>query len=216
MQKIKGLVYDECMPRKTLALIAGLVIVTVVLFIIALRTGQQQTVTQQTTQKQTMRPTPTPVAHTTLTLSPNPVEVSPGQQGTVDVMIDTSDNKVTAVQLELVYDPLVMSSIKVTPGVLFPNSIVLINKNDTTTGRMTYAFGIQPNQPTVSGKGSAATITFIARGTVGEQSSITLLPTTLVTAQGIVDSVLKASDGTVINIVTAGTNTPFVTTGPVQ
>lgn len=188
------------MPRKTLILIIGLIIVTIILFIIALRTGDRQT-SIQTMQTPTIQPSPTPVAHTILTLSPNPVNVSSTKQGAVDVMIDTSDNKVTAIQLELMYDPLVVSNVKVVPGRLLPNAVVLIDKNDIKTGRITYAFGIQPNQPTVSGQGEVATITFTARGTIGTQSSLTLLPTTLVTAQGITESVLKASNGTVVNIV---------------
>lgn len=204
---MKELVYDEYMPRKTLALIVGLVLVTIILFIIALNTGERQTSTQ-TMQQPTTQPTPTPIAHTTLTLSPNPVDLLSGKQGTVDVMIDTSDNKVTAVQLELIYDPLIIGNLKIVPGKLLPNAVVLINKNDAKTGRMTYAFGIAPNQPTVNGKGVVATITFTARGALGTQSSLTLLPTTLVTAQGVSDSVLKSSSGTVVNIVTPTVITP--------
>src|SRR5579863_5717849 len=93
------------MPKKTLALISGLVLVTIVLFIIALRTGQQSqapkvaqspTVTQQ--------PTPMIPAHTILNLNPNPLTVGPGREGSVSVNINTSDNNVTGVQLEIGYD----------------------------------------------------------------------------------------------------------------
>ena len=90
------------MPRKTLALISGLVLVTVVLFIVAVRTNTQTAKPQ---------PTPAPVAqapatpaHSVLSLLPNPLTVAPGQQGSADVNIDTSDNAVTAVQLEIAYD----------------------------------------------------------------------------------------------------------------
>src|SRR5438477_6591310 len=92
------------MPNKTLALISGLVVVTIVLFIIALRAGQQSSApsTPQTSQVQ---PTVAVPAHTVLQLGPNPLTVAPGQVGHVDVTMDTSDNNVTAVQLELGYDP---------------------------------------------------------------------------------------------------------------
>lgn len=193
------------MPKKTLFLIIGLVIVTIILFVIALQTGQKETV-KLTQQSPVASPTPTPVAHTTLTLSPNPVEVAPGKQGAIDVMIDTSDNKVTAVQLELVYDPLAVTNVKLTPGPLFTLPVVLINKNDVKTGRITYAFGIQPSQKTVNGTGSVATITFTAIGLANTKTYFTVLPTTLVTAQGMTESVLKNSSGTTINIV-SGINT---------
>src|SRR5690349_7705233 len=100
------------MPKKTLALITGLVLVTVILFIIAVRTGQQG----KEMSKQEPSAAPTAVqAHTTLALSPNPVEVGSGQVGNVSVDINPSDNPVTAVQLELTYDPKMISNVKITP-----------------------------------------------------------------------------------------------------
>lgn len=191
------------MPRKTLALIFGLVLVTIILFIIALQTGKQTQVPQN---KMVASPTPD-VAHSVLSLSPDPVAVAPGTQGTVDVIIDASDNAVTAVQLELMYDPTTLTNMKITPGPLFKNAVVLINKNDAKTGRFTYAFGIQPNQATVTGTGAVATITFTARGALGKQSQITVLPTSLVTARGVATSVLKMSTGTTVNISSGATTT---------
>lgn len=203
---------DKNMPRKTLALISGLVLVTVILFVIALRSTkpetQQTPPSQQTTQQQ---PSPTSAAHSLLMLSPNPVTVQPGQKGTVDVTIDTSDNAVTAIQLEIAYDPTLIGTLQVVPSSLFPNPVVLINKNDVQAGRMTYAFGIAPNQPTVQGKGSVATITFTAKGSQGKQTQLTLLPTTLVTARGVASSVLKEASGTIVNIGGAATSNGAMT-----
>src|SRR3989344_4533309 len=94
------------MPRKTLALISGLVLVTVVLFFIALKTSKQSQQPQQPRVSPVVsQPSPMVPAHTLLSLSPDSVNVAPGQQGKVDVTIDTSDNAITAVQLELEYDP---------------------------------------------------------------------------------------------------------------
>jgi hypothetical protein len=188
------------MPRKTLLLITALVIVTIILFVIALRTTRQSSQQQQPQPSAIQQPQPTSAAHSVLTLSPNPVTVVTGQQGSIAVDINTSDNQVTAVQLEIGYDPHVVSNVKVTPGPLFQNAAVLINKNDVTSGRMTYAFGITPNHPTVNGTGTVATITFTAVGKAGQQSQFALLPTTLVTARGIPQSVLQSASGTLINI----------------
>jgi len=202
------------MPRKTLFLIIGLVIATVILFIVALRAGEKQ---KQVIQPKTITtPTPTPFAFTTLTLSPNPVEVASGKQGSIDVEIDTQTNQVTAVQLELIYDPIVISNVKIIPSDLIANPIVLINKNDIKTGRITYAFGIQPGQKTVKGIGTIATITFTAKGQVGSESYLTLLPTTLVTAQGVPNSVLKTSNSTIVNVVSSAAATPSTTISPTQ
>jgi len=192
------------MPRKTLALISGLVILTVILFIIALRSSQQTT--RVSTQPTAMQPQPTSPAHSVLTLSPNPVTVSQGQQGSINVNITTSDNQVTAIQLEIGYDPNVVSNLQVTPGPLFHQQpVVLINKNNTQTGRMTYAFGISPDTQPINGTGVVATITFTAIGKAGQQSQLALLPTTLVTARGVAQSVLKSASGTIVSVVASGT-----------
>ena len=191
------------MPRKTLALILGLVLVTIILFIIALRTGQQGT--GDSMKNGVVKASPTPVAHSVLTLSPNPVAVASGKQGQVEVMIDTSINKVTSVELELKYDPLVVSNVKLSLGPLFPNALVLKDNNNVKTGKYIYAFGIYPNQKAITGTGSVATITFTARGAVGRQSQILIEPTSLVAAVGVSPSVLKSATGTTVVIGSATT-----------
>src|SRR5882672_3677804 len=118
------------MPKKTLALITGLVVVTIVLFIIALRAGQQQQAPVASQETSMAQPTPMIPAHTVLMVGPNPVTIVPGQLGKVDITMDTSDNNVTAVQLELGYDPNIISNVKVIAGPLFANPVVLINKNN--------------------------------------------------------------------------------------
>ena len=189
------------MPRKTLALISGLVLVTVILFVVALRASQQ---TAPTTQQQTpvaQKAEPTTPAHTVLAVGPNPLTVAPGTQGSAQVNIDASDNDVTAIQLEIGYDPNVLSNVKVIPGTLIQNPAVLIDKNDPATGRYTYAFGITPNGTPIKGQGVAATITFTVKpGTIVKQTQLGLLPTSLVTARGVAASVMKSATGTVLTI----------------
>ena len=193
------------MPKKTLALILGLVVVTVVLFIIALRAGQQPQAPSTPQLSKAQKPTPAVPAHTILQLGPNPLTVGPAEQGSVNVTINTSDNDVTAVQLELGYDPNIISNVKVTTGPLFTNPVVLIDKNNPTTGRYTYAFGITPNAQPVKGTGVVATVTFTANANaVGKKTQIGLLPTSLVTARGVAQSVLKASWGTVLTVSSTG------------
>lgn len=185
------------MPRKTLALISGLVLVTVVLFVVAFRAGKQQMKNAPVPTPVAANPTVAVPAHTSLSLMPESTTVASGQQGKVDVTMDTSDNAVTAVQLELQYDPMVLSNVQVVAGPLFQNPVVLINKNDTKTGRVTYAFGILPNHQTVQGTGSIATITYTVKASAGKQADITLLPSSLVTARGVAESVLKPASAPV-------------------
>lgn len=196
---------DKNMPRKTLALISGLVLVTVILFVIALKSNKPQQAPQVANpQHNAMQPEPTSQAHTVLSLSPNPVNVAPGGQGSVAVNIDASDNAVTAIQLEIAYDPTIISNVQVTPGPLFQNPVVLINKNNVQAGRFTYAYGIQPNRPTIAGTGAVAMITFTAKNVGGKQTQLALLPSSLVTARGVANSVLKGESGTLVIVGAAG------------
>jgi hypothetical protein len=188
------------MPKKTLALISGLVVVTLVLFIIALRAGQQ-TAAPSVPPTPQVQPTAMTPAHTVLDIGPNPLMVAPGQVGHVDITMNTSDNNVTAVQLELGYDPHVISNVKVVPGPLFTNPVVLINKSNPLTGRYTYAFGITPGATPITGNGVVATVTFTPLpGTLGKQMQLGLLPSSLVTARGVAQSVLKSATGTVLTV----------------
>jgi hypothetical protein len=197
------------MPRKTLALISGLVLVTVILFVVALNASEKQKA-PQTPVAVTPQPTAIPV-HSVLTANPNPLTIVPGQTGQVAVNIDTSDNDVTAVQLELGYDPTIISNVKVTPGAMFTNPVVLVNKDSAATGRYTYAIGITPNSTVLKGQGVVANVTFTVKpGTVGKSTQLGLLPTSLVTARGVAQSVLKKAMGTVVNIsATAPTAQPI-------
>jgi hypothetical protein len=194
------------MPRKTLALISGLVLVTLILFIAALNSSKPTSIVPPPQQK-TMQTqvSPTVPAHSVLSLFPNPVNIASGQKGSINVNIDTSDNEVTAVQLEIAYDPSYITNIKVTPGPLFLNPVVLFDKNNIKDGRLTYMYGIAPNGQTIKGSGIAATISFTALNKIGD-TQLALLPTSLVTARGISDSVLKQASGTMVKISSSAIN----------
>ena len=204
------------MPRKTLALISGLVLVTVVLFVIALKTNEtkQNVPVAITPSAPTSVPVePTTPANAVLTILPNPLNVQPGQQGSADVTIETMEHAVTAVQLELKYDPAVISNVKVVPGPQFQNPVVLIDKNDAKAGTYTFAVGIAPNQATLQGTGVVGKITFTAkRGTGIQSTELALTPESIVTARGVAKTVLGKYAGTTIVIGGASGQTTQPTT----
>jgi hypothetical protein len=207
------------MSKKTLALIVSLVLLTVALLAVALST-KQPTTTPDGVGEPTV--TPTPPAHTVLNLTPATLTAVAGTNQ-VQVQIDTDDNQVTAVQLEIAYDPKVLSNVRVTQGTFFQNPVVLLNANDTTTGRISYAIGIAPAQEAMNGTGTVATISFAPNPTATvTETQLELLPKSLVTARGITASVLKTSTGTRVTLPTRGGVTtpnqtqtaPPVTTSP--
>lgn len=180
------------MSKRTLALIIVLILITSVLIALAV-TPEKKPVTPPTA----IVPTPTPAAQTALTFSPNPLTIA-SPSATVDVSIDTQTNPVTAVQLELSYDPKVITSIDVKPGSFFTNPAELLKTIDTKEGKISYALGILPSDNPKKGQGVAATITFRTNLKVGQTTQINFLPKTLVTASGVTASVLKSASNLTI------------------
>ncbi len=197
------------MSKKTLALISGLIVVTILFVALAVTQNKKASV------KQTVlaNPTPTPFAQSVLTLSPNPATLTNGA-GTVNVMLSTAMNEVTAVQLELQYDPKVITNVKVTPGSFFTNPLIFpFNKTDAVNGRVSYSIGIQPSQNALKGEGTVATISFSkVPGTTAGETQLTLLPKSLVSARGVEQSVLKSSQSTTV-MLSAVTGQPSAASG---
>ncbi len=138
-------------------------------------------------------------AQTELVISPNPIILTTNKNGSASVEIDTKTNRVTALQLEVQYDPKALTDVKIVPSEFLTKPIVLINKIDKQSGRITYAIGISPGQTPVSGKGTVATISFTKLPTTEEKAtSLSLLRESLVTSSGIDGSVLKKVTGTTI------------------
>jgi hypothetical protein len=183
------------MPRKTLVLIVFLAIVTTGLLILAL-------IPVKTTPKSTVIITD---AQTDLSFSA-PI-ISSGSARWSNVEIATGKNKVTAVQLELTFDPKALTNVDIAPGTFFTNPAILLKKIDRVNGRITYAFGIGLGQKAVTGQGTLAVVTFIPVAGKTDSTSINFLPKTEVAAQGQNMSVLKKSSGTTISLISP-TQTP--------
>lgn len=183
------------MSKRTLFLIFALFIITFVLLAITLYDPYSRKLQSQE------RTSPTaPIAQTILSFG-QPVATPSSTASlnyTLPINITTGNNKVTAVQLEMQYDPKILTNVSVTPGSFFKNPVVLLNQIDAKTGRISYAFGISPAEQGVVGNAVAAILIFKTSTTAPEQTAILFLPKTLVTAEGITQSVLKSA--TPINI----------------
>lgn len=174
------------MSKRTLGLIVVLIILTGILFYFALSQPAPQ-VPPVPSAVSTPTPTVSP-AHTTLMLS----AAAPGQ---VNVNIDTHGDKVTAVQLDLSYDPTIMQNVKVTKATFFDQSVELFNQVNTKDGKISYAIGITPTAQPKSGQGVVATITYDRVPGATQAAWIKFMDKTKVTAFGISSSVLKSTTG---------------------
>lgn len=174
------------MPKRTFLLIALLVIVTACLLALALL--------QNVKPQPVAKPTATlNYAQTNLSLS-TPVAATPSGY-TTNVQISTK-NKVTATQLEIAYDPKVLTNVDVKPGTFFTTPTILLKKVDLINGRITYVLGIGLGQTAVTGNGTVATVSFTRLATTAAtKSPINFEPKTAVTAVGYAQSVLKQTTG---------------------
>lgn len=195
------------MSKKTYFLILLLVVVATYLAYLAAFGGPKK--------NQTNAPSPThvtiPVYQATLNFSPNPLVIAPQAdlaQGSFDVILDTGPQKATAVQLELSYDPKVLSNFDLKPGTFFDNPLELIKTIDPVNGRISYAVAIPPTGTEKQGKGVVATISFLANTQLAKATQISILPKTLVTAQGITTSILRSSNGGSVIFQTQGAVSP--------
>jgi hypothetical protein len=149
------------MPKRTLLLIAVLTLLTALLVFLALHNEQKTQKPEQptaNTQVEQLNKT------ATLAFSPGEVVLTGSNSAAVDVIVDTKENTIDGVQLELLYDPKVVSNLKVTiPEQNFfgsnTDANVILNLNDTKLGRVTYGVGINPQATPKSGSGVVAHLT---------------------------------------------------------
>jgi len=78
-------------------------------------------------------------ANTTLSFASNEQSVIPGQTVNLAVTIHNPSPPPALVQLEIGYDPMMLTVESVTPGSFFTNPTVALQRIDFSTGRISYA-----------------------------------------------------------------------------
>jgi len=184
------------MSRRTLFLIFALFIITLVLLMMAIFQPQASKAIPTVAIKE-------PVAQTILSFGTPSIATSSSVSTlnySLPININSFKNNVTAVQLELQYDPAILTNVAITPGTFVATPDALLNQIDTKTGRISYAFGVGLTGQAVAGKGIIAKITFSVKANAPEKTAIIFLPKTLVTAQGIRESVLKQTTNGIFTV----------------
>ena len=201
------------MSKKTIALIIVLLLVAAGLFVLAFTPPKKGTPTVAPPLT-VPTPLPTPVAQTTLALSPNPLVIA-SKSASLALVIDTTVNNVTAIQIELSYNPQEITVVDIALGTFFEDPITLLKNIDAKNGKLSYAIAIPPTGKAKKGTGIAATITFTTNIASGQKTDINFLPKSLVTAENIPTSVLKsATNATIFYVQQSGSEQTPV--GPVK
>lgn len=155
-----------------------LILITVILIFAAVTTKQPTNPKPTTTQA--VEP------YASLSFNPESLSITSTTSGTqsVDIILDTRGKEVFGAQIELQFDPNVISNIEITKPVssLFgENSIELINKVSTETGLGTYAIVLSASESEKIGKGPIATVRFQVN-LAQKSTDITILPVSSVTS----------------------------------
>lgn len=133
------------------------------------------------------------------------------------VNIDSGKNSVIGVQLELYYDPSLITNVSVTPLDFFPQAVEVLKKIDQQNGRISYAITVSPGETSVKGQGQLVKINYAPIGNEGISSVINFLPKTEVSGDTTAGSLLKSTSDGEINIETStAVSTPISPTPVVQ
>lgn len=177
--------------NKTWLLVAGLVILTVVLLVVSLTSKNFSP----------LRSTPKEVkvdfAHTSLAVSED-VRQSPDGGYETDVTINTYEDEISGAQIELSFDPKVLTNVDIEQGTFINSPAVLIKTVDTKTGVIRYAIAIKPGDKMVKGEGVIATISFNKTGTT--PTNLNFLPQSQVSTTAHSQSLLRETTSAVISV----------------
>ncbi len=128
--------------------------------------------------------TPTFPTESSLSFIPDTIYTLAGQKNEVNIRINSQGKYATGAQLELAYDPTILTDITLTPGTLFPNPNILLNNNDEKSGRISYALSLNSNDKPRNFSGTTAIIKFKVReNTLENQTTIYFLPKTTIISQ---------------------------------
>lgn len=184
-------------PGKTLILIAVLITITVALLALAIWSGGKNSGPAITA----ITPTPTITKTATISFSTPVLDLSlpSSSSATVDIIADTKSAQISGAQVEMTYDPTVITNVKLLPpatstSLFGPVGNYLTLFSDTKTpGKASFAVAIQPTGNAVSGAGSIGQISFSVIKGVKPQVQIIFGTGTIVTAKGIQTSVLNST-----------------------
>ena len=179
------------MLNKTPLLIVFLVIATVALVALALSRSNVSSPTPQKLSGEEI------VAETSLSFSDlyemEDEAAESSKQFFSDVNIVTGENKVTAVQLEIKYNPDLLTNVDIYPGDFFQNPKILLERIDTEEGIISYALGTEGQG--VSGEGIVAVVSFSEKTIARGETSLDFLSKTAVSAEDQEESVLREMAG---------------------
>jgi hypothetical protein len=128
------------------------------------------------------------------------LQLVPQGNNSINVVVNAGKGTISGVQLQLSYDPRVLTNVSIQRGSFFTKPLELQNSIDSTNGMINYAIAISPSMSPQPGTGIVATIYYTPNLGLMSKTTINPLPGTKVTAEGIDQSVLQTPAPLDINV----------------
>ena len=144
---------------------------------------------------------------TTISLIPSQITKQVNETFSLEVKIDTADNQVATIQLQIIFDPAKLQAVNITNGALAPT--IRVSGKVDETGKASITVGAQDATHPITGTGTVAVLTMkaLAPSTAPVSVRFSPAPDTFINALGEGENnVLVGSTGASITIQnTAGT-----------
>ncbi len=180
------------MPKKSTIVIIILAIITglLIFYSMTVQVTQEKTQPKKNTSEQIEAQK---TAH--LFFNPTQLEVlkTSSAAASVDVMLDTGNNTVSSIQLELRFNPLMITPIDMViakDGLFGPDVFQISRDIDTANGRISLLLGVPEVAKAKKGKGKVASLLFVPRYTGAEVATIDFIEKSMVLPPGSSTSVL--------------------------
>ncbi len=148
---------------------------------------------------------------TTLSLTPATLTKAVGEDFTLEVKMDTADNQIVAVELNLTFDPTKLQAEWIRNGTMFPN---ILSSGTVGSGTASIALGATNTTTPITGTGTVATIKFKALAATSAPVSVRFATDTFVGAlnEGSTNALTSSTPATItITDTTGATVTPTTT-----
>lgn len=139
---------------------------------------------------------------TKLKFSPDPVYIDPDGTVTSHIVVDTVENRMTALRFEIKYDPSVLKYVSIEPANMLGGRKVFTKDIDEATGKIIFEAGVTPEYsiPIQTTNEALVKLVFRPIDLSSGQTKVVFLPGTYITAEGINKSALVEANELTIEL----------------
>lgn len=135
-----------------------------------------------------------------LVFSPSTLTVQPGKTASIDVALLTEGTVPDIAQLEIAYDPQILTNMQIIPGKFFLNPVILIDDINERTGRISFIIQTSTDEPKINNKeGSIATLSFSTKPSLlRKETTLSFLPKTAIRIKGDMNILQSTGAGKIL------------------